>query len=126
MPKEHRALAHATETDVIIRGTGAAGLTPAIDLARRNLSLLLIDKAAHPFVGSCGKGIQLRFVGSCGKGIQLRSQECSRTARAGPSQPSGRPKPTNARARVQECLRQEREAEQAARKASGRLGRRRT
>ncbi|MFI6662577.1 FAD-dependent oxidoreductase [Streptomyces sp. NPDC050523] len=47
-------------TDVIICGTGAAGLTLAIDLARRNIAFLLIDKAPQPFIGSRGKGIQPR------------------------------------------------------------------
>ncbi|MCW2874211.1 FAD-dependent oxidoreductase [Actinacidiphila oryziradicis] len=49
-----------TDTDVIICGTGAAGLTLAIDLARRNVGFLLIDKAPQPFIGSRGKGIQPR------------------------------------------------------------------
>ncbi|MEU9240335.1 FAD-dependent oxidoreductase [Streptomyces sp. NPDC048385] len=49
-----------TGTDVIICGTGAAGLTLALDLARRNIAFLLIDKAPQPFVGSRGKGIQPR------------------------------------------------------------------
>ena len=49
-----------TDTDVIICGTGAAGLTLALDLARRNIAFLLIDKAPQPFVGSRGKGIQPR------------------------------------------------------------------
>ncbi|MER5521957.1 FAD-dependent oxidoreductase [Streptomyces sp. NPDC002763] len=55
-------MSHTTEpdADVIICGTGAAGLTLAIDLARRNVAFLLIDKAPHPFVGSRGKGIQPR------------------------------------------------------------------
>ncbi|MGW3311608.1 FAD-dependent oxidoreductase [Streptomyces sp. NPDC001073] len=49
-----------TDTDVIICGTGAAGLTLALDLARRNIAFLLIDKASQPFIGSRGKGIQPR------------------------------------------------------------------
>ncbi|MEU5640014.1 FAD-dependent oxidoreductase [Streptomyces milbemycinicus] len=53
-------MTRTTATDVIICGTGAAGLTLAIDLARRNVGFLLIDKAAHPFIGSRGKGIQPR------------------------------------------------------------------
>ncbi|MBI0314011.1 FAD-dependent oxidoreductase [Streptomyces javensis] len=48
------------EIEVIICGAGAAGLTLAIDLARRNVGFLLIDKAAGPFRGSRGKGIQPR------------------------------------------------------------------
>jgi 2-polyprenyl-6-methoxyphenol hydroxylase-like FAD-dependent oxidoreductase len=45
---------------VLIIGAGAAGLTLAIDLARRNVPLRLIDKAKAPFCGSRGKGIQPR------------------------------------------------------------------
>ncbi len=48
------------DIDVLVCGAGAAGLTLAIDLARRHVGVLLIDKAAHPFVGSRGKGIQPR------------------------------------------------------------------
>jgi 2-polyprenyl-6-methoxyphenol hydroxylase-like FAD-dependent oxidoreductase len=48
------------DTDVIICGAGPAGLALAIDLARRGVDFLLIDKAAHPFIGSRGKGIQPR------------------------------------------------------------------
>jgi 2-polyprenyl-6-methoxyphenol hydroxylase-like FAD-dependent oxidoreductase len=46
--------------DVLICGAGAAGLTLAIDLARRGLSFQLIDKLESPFAGSRGKGIQPR------------------------------------------------------------------
>ncbi len=46
--------------DVIICGAGPAGLILAIDLARRNIEFLLIDKAPQPFTGSRGKGIQPR------------------------------------------------------------------
>jgi 2-polyprenyl-6-methoxyphenol hydroxylase-like FAD-dependent oxidoreductase len=45
---------------VLIVGAGAAGLTLAIDLARRNVPLRLIDAADAPFRGSRGKGIQPR------------------------------------------------------------------
>ena len=38
--------------DVLICGAGAAGLTLAIDLARRGVSLRLIDRLPGPFVGS--------------------------------------------------------------------------
>jgi 2-polyprenyl-6-methoxyphenol hydroxylase-like FAD-dependent oxidoreductase len=47
-------------TDVLICGAGAAGLTLAIDLARRGVRLRLIEKIAEPFHGSRGKGIQPR------------------------------------------------------------------
>ena len=46
--------------DVLICGAGAAGLTLAIELARRNVSFLLIEKAEGPLKGSRGKGIQPR------------------------------------------------------------------
>jgi 2-polyprenyl-6-methoxyphenol hydroxylase-like FAD-dependent oxidoreductase len=46
--------------DVLICGAGAAGLTLAIDLARRGVSFRLIDKLDGPFWGSRGKGIQPR------------------------------------------------------------------
>lgn len=46
--------------DVLICGAGAAGLTLAIDLARRGVSFRLIEKMAQPFPGSRGKGIQPR------------------------------------------------------------------
>ena len=49
-----------TSTDVLICGAGAAGLTLAIELARRNVAFILIDKAPTPFGGSRGKGIQPR------------------------------------------------------------------
>jgi 2-polyprenyl-6-methoxyphenol hydroxylase-like FAD-dependent oxidoreductase len=45
---------------VLIAGAGAAGLTLAIDLARRNVPLRIVDKAEGPFRGSRGKGIQPR------------------------------------------------------------------
>lgn len=46
--------------DVLICGAGAAGLTLAIDLARRGVSFRLIEKRDKPFHGSRGKGIQPR------------------------------------------------------------------
>lgn len=46
--------------DVLICGAGAAGLTFAIDLARRGISFRLIEKKDSPFRGSRGKGIQPR------------------------------------------------------------------
>lgn len=47
-------------TDVLICGAGAAGLTLAIDLARRGIPFRLIEKMDGPFHGSRGKGIQPR------------------------------------------------------------------
>jgi 2-polyprenyl-6-methoxyphenol hydroxylase-like FAD-dependent oxidoreductase len=47
-------------TDVLICGAGAAGLTLAVDLARRGVNFRLIEKLADPFRGSRGKGIQPR------------------------------------------------------------------
>lgn len=47
-------------TDVLISGAGAAGLTLAIELARRGVSFRLIEKLDDPFRGSRGKGIQPR------------------------------------------------------------------
>jgi 2-polyprenyl-6-methoxyphenol hydroxylase-like FAD-dependent oxidoreductase len=49
-----------TTTDVLICGAGAAGLTLAIDLARRNISFRIVDKLPTPFPGSRGKGIKPR------------------------------------------------------------------
>lgn len=46
--------------DVLICGAGAAGLTLAIELARRNISFRLIERLETPFHGSRGKGIQPR------------------------------------------------------------------
>lgn len=53
-------MANQFAADVLICGAGAAGLTLAIDLARRNISFRLIEKLAEPFHGSRGKGIQPR------------------------------------------------------------------
>lgn len=48
------------DADVLICGAGAAGLTLAIDFARRGISSRLIEKLDDPFRGSRGKGIQPR------------------------------------------------------------------
>ena len=50
----------ATDIEVLIAGAGPAGLTLAIELARRNVRLRLVDKAPAPFAGSRGKGLQPR------------------------------------------------------------------
>jgi 2-polyprenyl-6-methoxyphenol hydroxylase-like FAD-dependent oxidoreductase len=53
-------MSHAYSTDVLICGAGAAGLTLAIDLARRGVAFRLIDKIDAPFQGARGKAIQPR------------------------------------------------------------------
>jgi 2-polyprenyl-6-methoxyphenol hydroxylase-like FAD-dependent oxidoreductase len=53
-------MTRSSSTAVLICGAGAAGLTLAIDLARRGVDFVLIDKAPAPFQGSRGKGIQPR------------------------------------------------------------------
>jgi 2-polyprenyl-6-methoxyphenol hydroxylase-like FAD-dependent oxidoreductase len=55
-----QAMAGDYATDVLICGAGAAGLSLAIDLARRGLRFRLIEKTSDPFRGSRGKGIQPR------------------------------------------------------------------
>lgn len=50
----------SSTTSVLICGAGAAGLTLAIELARRGVSFRLIEKMNGPFNGSRGKGIQPR------------------------------------------------------------------
>jgi 2-polyprenyl-6-methoxyphenol hydroxylase-like FAD-dependent oxidoreductase len=57
--KDH-VMTKQTTTDVLICGAGAAGLSLAIDLARRGVDFRLIEKAETPFAGSRGKGIQPR------------------------------------------------------------------
>ena len=48
------------ETSVIVAGAGPTGLTLALDLARREIPLRVVDAAREPFRGSRGKGIQPR------------------------------------------------------------------
>ncbi|WP_336083944.1 FAD-dependent monooxygenase [Nocardia sp. SSK8] len=45
---------------VVVTGAGPTGLTLAIDLARRGIAVRIVDRAAAPFVGSRGDGIQPR------------------------------------------------------------------
>jgi 2-polyprenyl-6-methoxyphenol hydroxylase-like FAD-dependent oxidoreductase len=59
-PIRDRVLTKQTTTDVLICGAGAAGLSLAIDLARRGVDFRLIEKAETPFQGSRGKGVQPR------------------------------------------------------------------
>lgn len=53
-------MANDFEAEVLICGAGAAGLTLAIDLARRGVTFRMIEKQREPFRGSRGKGIQPR------------------------------------------------------------------
>jgi 2-polyprenyl-6-methoxyphenol hydroxylase-like FAD-dependent oxidoreductase len=53
-------MAENFDADVLICGSGAAGLTLAVDLARRGVSFCLIEKMQAPFRGSRGKVIQPR------------------------------------------------------------------
>lgn len=53
-------MAESEPIDVLICGAGAAGLTLAIDLARRGVRIRTIEKRSEPFPGSRGKGIQPR------------------------------------------------------------------
>lgn len=53
-------MAEGYSIDVLICGAGAAGLSLAIDLARRGVGFRIIEKADEPFRGSRGKGIQPR------------------------------------------------------------------
>lgn len=48
------------QTEVLICGAGAAGLALAIELARRHIDFVIIEKQEGPFKGSRGKGIQPR------------------------------------------------------------------
>lgn len=45
---------------VLIAGAGATGLTLAVELLRRDVSVRVVDIADEPFVGSRGKGVQPR------------------------------------------------------------------
>jgi 2-polyprenyl-6-methoxyphenol hydroxylase-like FAD-dependent oxidoreductase len=53
-------MSHTFSTDVLICGAGAAGLTLAIDLARRGVAFRLIDRLDGPFRGARGKAVQPR------------------------------------------------------------------
>src|ERR1044072_3003295 len=55
-------MTHSFSTDVLICGAGAAGLTLAIDLARRGVAFRLIEKMEGPFSGWGGKGLQPRLL----------------------------------------------------------------
>jgi 2-polyprenyl-6-methoxyphenol hydroxylase-like FAD-dependent oxidoreductase len=53
-------MAQTFDTDILICGAGAAGLTLALELARRRLDFRIIEQLDSPFRGSRGKGIQPR------------------------------------------------------------------
>lgn len=50
----------SVECQVLIAGAGPAGLTLAIELARRGVTYRIVDRRDEPFHGSRGKGIQPR------------------------------------------------------------------
>lgn len=50
------------DVPVLIVGAGSAGLTLAIDLARRGVSFRIIERGKQPFAGSRGKGLQPRTI----------------------------------------------------------------
>lgn len=54
------AVTDLTNTDVLIVGAGPTGLTLGIDLARRGVDALVVERADGLFPGSRGKGIQPR------------------------------------------------------------------
>jgi len=45
---------------VLIAGAGPTGPTLAVDLARRDARVRIVDRAASHFIGSRGKGLQER------------------------------------------------------------------
>ncbi|WP_399887867.1 FAD-dependent oxidoreductase [Streptomyces sp. BBFR51] len=49
-----------TDTDVLIVGAGPTGLALAVDLARRGVDALVLERAQELFPGSRGKGLQPR------------------------------------------------------------------
>ena len=49
-----------SEIDVLVAGAGPTGSTLALDLARRGVSVRLIDQAERAFEGSRAKGVQPR------------------------------------------------------------------
>src|SRR5687768_12993047 len=55
--QEHKDTA---DTDVLIVGAGPTGLALAVDLARRGVRALVVERAGELFPGSRGKGIQPR------------------------------------------------------------------
>lgn len=54
----HGARVH--DVDILLVGAGPTGLTLAVELARRGVDHVLIDREAGPAVGSRGKGLQPR------------------------------------------------------------------
>ncbi|MFD7131318.1 FAD-dependent oxidoreductase [Streptomyces sp. NPDC059894] len=53
-------VAYAYETDVLVVGAGPSGLALGIELARRGVDAVLVERADGLFPGSRGKGIQPR------------------------------------------------------------------
>ncbi|MFJ3726660.1 FAD-dependent monooxygenase [Streptomyces sp. NPDC090045] len=60
--KENAVTTHAPtrHTDVLIVGAGPTGLALAIDLARRGVAALVVERSGSLFPGSRGKGLQPR------------------------------------------------------------------
>ncbi|MFJ9626926.1 FAD-dependent monooxygenase [Streptomyces sp. NPDC101175] len=52
--------AHRTTTDVLVVGAGPTGTALAVDLARRDVDVRVVDRSAHAFDGSRAKGVQPR------------------------------------------------------------------
>ncbi|MGA5501948.1 FAD-dependent oxidoreductase [Streptomyces umbrinus] len=58
--KDTADTADTADTDVLIVGAGPTGLALAVDLARRGVRALVVERAGELFPGSRGKGIQPR------------------------------------------------------------------
>ncbi|WP_434099621.1 FAD-dependent monooxygenase [Streptomyces minutiscleroticus] len=59
-PVSDAARTGTTETDVLIVGAGPTGLALGVDLARRGVRALVVERSGALFPGSRGKGIQPR------------------------------------------------------------------
>src|ERR1044071_1735209 len=57
------SLPEPTVCDVLVVGMGPAGATAAYELSRAGLSVIGLDKAAHPRYKVCGGGLSARIDG---------------------------------------------------------------
>ena len=48
------------DVDVLVAGAGPTGLTLALEMARRNHHVRIVDRQPAPFAGSRGKGLSAR------------------------------------------------------------------